>query len=73
MQRLIDLARDVRGDSGRRVGKTIAHGSQSGAGRPQSSPLMKFAIRPSPSPIGARSRCGRRTQAAGCCCGGRTR
>ena len=32
------------------VGKTIAQGSQSGAARPHSSPLMKLAMRPEPEP-----------------------
>ena len=53
-QRLVDLARDGAAP-GRRVGKIIAQGSQSGAGRPQSSPLMKLAMRPSPSPIGTQT------------------
>ena len=50
-QRLVDLAGMAR--QARTPGKIIAQGSQSGAGRPHSSPLMKLAMRPKPSPIGA--------------------
>ena len=50
-QGFIARVRWLRG--GMALGNTIAPGHQSGAGRPHSSPLMKFAIRPSPSPIGA--------------------
>ena len=51
-QQRLDTARSGSAAPGRPAGKIIAQGSQSGAGRPHSSPLMKLAIRPRPSPIG---------------------